>query len=137
MFGYSFDEEVFYGNCETREEALEEGMEEYHEYGTIYTGRLVEYRASEFVPPVDRMLDDMADNACERVGDEVVDVWLFNLPPDVKRELADSIKRLVDEWATKHNLHPRFHGVEDVQAHESEGPAVEEFTPGTPKTELE
>lgn len=95
------------------EEALEYATDDTDRSGEIiiYEGQLKTELASHYFrcDP----LEYMRDNAFDEVG-ECCDEWP-DITNDQDKELEDMIKAVIDQWATKHELHPRFGLIENVK----------------------
>jgi len=109
---YSHDEEDF--SCDSVEEAAELAWDrnEENKIGdviTLWEGEAVPLSASRFTPP---MADYLTERAYEEHG-EYAEAWKFS--KEEEKSLQDAVDALVDEWATKNNMHPRFYKVTNVQ----------------------
>jgi len=110
---YSTNEEWWDGLDEflTRDEAIEAGR---HEAGgtRFFTGRR---KALFFGDAV--FFDDMAERAAEHFYDEVGEA-AEDYAPMVDDEAREELRKLLNDWATKHNVHPQFFTVVDVEEHQ-------------------
>lgn len=112
---YSHDEETFESF-----EAAAQGLID-HDYKQGYLQEIelsrgvpVKHKAANFAPCGGWMVDHMREQAYDRAG-EHCDDWLDGLPDGAGTELAVAVEKMVNEWADKHNLHPTFYTVKDVQ----------------------
>jgi hypothetical protein len=127
---YSFDEEVFSGDFETREEALDAGivdkLESDHclEPGNVFyvwTAECAPPRpASSYLPSAWWAVDHLQSNASDELSDGAPDIagkWLENVDRDLVDSLSQKLAAAVDQWATENNLHPEWHDVRAVKEH--------------------
>ena len=129
---------------------------------SIWTGENRTFVASDFVPPgAGSLLERLAEEAYE-VGGEFAEDWLANITNDPRRrldrrnvaesdedftarvqtwketeqaketELHESVKALVDAWATRHGEHPRFYHVAAIVQHDFDLVATEDGTEPAP-----
>lgn len=67
------------------------------------------YPASRYL--ISEQIDQFIENANQQAYDQtqIEDLdWLNGLTDEQKAELNASLGKAFDEWATKHNLHPKF-----------------------------
>lgn len=110
-YAYSFDEERYDGNFDTREEAVEEARDIDPDI-PVWTGRAVRPKLSHFLRDADWWLEWASDRAADECA-EYSDGW----PPKAPPGADDDLMRVLDEWAERHGLQPQFFLVEDVQEH--------------------
>lgn len=74
---------------------------------TLYSSEFAPTTASQYFPDGPYVIGIAADEAYDNIG-EHCDDWLDRVPENAVDELTSSLKKLYDEWATKHKLQPRF-----------------------------
>lgn len=103
-FWYSLNGEEF--RCESLEEAAKELWDDdTYEVGheaVIWQGEAEYPTAGEFVP---EMTGELIDAACSDVG-EVAEDWFFTSAQET--ELQSLVGDVVNDWADRHGLQPRF-----------------------------
>lgn len=101
---WSADGEYFEDYDTAAEIARDNGAE------TIFAGFKVSHKAGDFIP---RMVDRIGESAWDDIG-EYIDNW-----PRVTQkqddELQSQVAEIVNTWATRHNLQPKFFTVRDVK----------------------
>jgi len=75
---------------------------------TIYSGEAIKYAASDFTLDY---IEQMGEQAYDNVGESAQD--FPDCTPDQEKELIESIKKVIDAWASNHGLHPRFWGIKN------------------------
>jgi len=121
-FVFSSNEErydsVFY---DTREEALNAARDEEPDGGAVFTGIAKSLKLSDgaTIRNLEWWWDTVEENFWEEVG-EVSEL------PKPSKEAFEELRASINEWATKHDLHPKFFRVDDVQIHYPDG-RVEEY----------
>lgn len=117
-YAYSLNAEDFQGDYSSREAAIEGALEEVDDEETIDTGVVVRQAASSYTVTglAARIIETMQDVACELVG-EAHEGWLEYVSDEQVKELDSAFKRAIDQWADRHDLHPEFGRVEEVQQH--------------------
>jgi hypothetical protein len=112
-WGYSTDEENWNGDgwFETKEEAIQEGKENYEGDFSFYVGKAVEVKP---YVEVERFLDEISESIYDECGDCAED-YLNGLDVQIKHELGKELNQVLQNWLTKHNLHPNFYLIEDVE----------------------
>lgn len=75
---------------------------------TLYKGEEVKCTFSDYFD-VNYMLEIVSDNAYDNVGDWASG-YLYNVTPEQKGDL----KKLVCDWADRHQLHPSFYSIEKI-----------------------
>ncbi len=89
-YSYSFDEEQYYGDSPTVEDAIAEAVDSMEEGQNLYVGENKKYTAHQFVDPY-AILDLATDWAGDEIGESSQD-WLIGLMKD-KKKLAE-LKKL-------------------------------------------
>lgn len=109
-WGYSRDEETYTGAFDTRQEAIDEGLE-YSENG-VYVGQ---YQApsspEEYIDA-----EDLFEKVC--CQDEYCGDWAegtLDCTREQQDELTEAIRRVFGEWIDRHGLRPTFGLVYDSQ----------------------
>lgn len=114
-FVYSFNEERYDGpEFDTREEAAAAAREE--DEGTFFTGIVKTLKLSDAATLHNLIWwwDTVQDNFWEEVGD-------VGELPRPSNEAFEELQKSIDEWATKHDLHPKFFRVDEVMTHHPDG----------------
>ncbi|MEE8386367.1 MAG: hypothetical protein V3S01_10665 [Dehalococcoidia bacterium] len=116
----------FFGEYASRQEAVKAGHKEARLEGgggpvyALRTGRAVPCTASQYAPDAEDVLDTIACRTDDHVGD-FSEFWSGTLfhkaQKGAREELTESVRKLVDDWATKHDLQPDFYAIVDVQDH--------------------
>ncbi len=77
---------------------------------TVFEGHPKQYLASDFLSFDPE--DNLGENACN-LHEDHADNWP-NSTGEQDNELVKAMCAVVDEWATRHDLHPKFYGVENI-----------------------
>lgn len=82
---------------------------------TIYVGQF-----QGFVPSVnvDTVLDEIAENA-SWVGGDYADDYLHHVPKDAREELEEELNSVLSEWIEKHQYHPTFYSIVNIETIEN------------------
>ena len=113
MFCYSTDEELFCGREVSRETAAHIALTE-TEADKVWTAEIIEVTAKHYFQ--EDTLDILRDRAYDDMGD-YAEGWLDDVTNVQQRELHDAILSTIDAWASKHNHHPRFFDIKNIQEH--------------------
>ena len=107
---YSTDEEHFdYNNwADAAEYVLDDPDVKVGDVRVIYKGIALKKKMSDYADPGE-FADQLACAAADIVGEYSED-W-----PDFTGAAVEELKVLLDEWATKHDLHPKFYEVANVE----------------------
>lgn len=104
-----------YSEGATREEAARKYQEEHDASATHFTtGTARKVTARDFAPDDDDIIEMMVLRASDLVG-EAADSYLWKVPPEVRRALADRITAVIDAWSTEFGLQPTFWAIEDAE----------------------
>ena len=76
----------------------------------IYEGEEVEKSASTYIPCINNLIEQVQENAWEDLG-EFSAGWLDDVTTEQTKDLENMLESMLDKWATKHELQPRFFGV--------------------------
>ena len=79
---------------------------------SISEGVSVPYKASDFAPP--HICAEMG----ERFDDECHEDYAGEWPEANKEQEAElllNVKKIIDDWADRHDLHPKFYRVKDTR----------------------
>jgi hypothetical protein len=102
------DGHCFFGSgFDSREDAVRAALDSLTSEIDFQTARQVPIKVSRFLN-----LDHVIESAKERFGD-MADYFMTAIGNEEESEL----RNLIDHWATKHDLHPTFFDVADVQVH--------------------
>lgn len=115
MFCYSSNREFFHGDCETREEAIEEGFDYEPDEDIIYTGVADEIKFSDLIS-AESILDETNDRLYDIIGDTDYDVYPKVTVEQIK-ELDIYLKDAIDKWAEDEGLVFSGFRVVDIQEH--------------------
>lgn len=100
--------------CDSREEAIEEGMKEAIEEGlkSFRIGR----RESCTIPRIfaDNIIEDAIKDLVEEVG-EAAESHLDEVTEDQEKELEEQLNEVFYNWNKKYNLFPNYHRVLDYE----------------------
>ena len=134
---YSNTDERFWSESyPTREAALAAGREEYaEEYPedgpcAIYTARVRTVRFEELYPSWDEMWERIGEQAFEQAGEAAEDWPPQKLSAEAEKDFAD----MLDAWAERHGLQPKWYAVEDIERGAGALPQPEE-TADSPQPE--
>ena len=95
------------------DDLLGSGNAEVGDKVTIYKGEGESKKASAYYWA--DTIENMLENGYEEAG-EYADYWsLDQATSEQKTELEDEIKKVIDIWADKHNMHPRFYNIENQE----------------------
>lgn len=110
-YAWSHDEETYYGDFATREEAAIEGTDGTIEQ-TCFVGRCVPP-----TQPEDRFdIDDLIDHvSCQDdyLGDHA-DKW-YRGTREQEAEINREVRAAIAKWLDKHDLRPTFYNITDVE----------------------
>ena len=97
VWGHSDDRntDLWRGACPSREEAILDGTSEYGGE-PFWVQRGVPRDPADYVPDVADIIEQMAENAADDVGEPAAD-W-----PDVGKEAKAALAALLQTWARKH-----------------------------------
>lgn len=111
-FGYSTDEEMFYGDCPTREEALAEAIRENPDAWRIWTAKRVPLDLVQCFPPVDHLLDMIRDNSADVTCLDVLDC----VEPSAEQRLDDALRAAFGAWLKAEGF-DKYWTADDDQEH--------------------
>ena len=115
---YSTNEEAY--NYDTLEEAAEYVFDDPDLHvGTVrsvFEGEPVKRKAGDYFLRWDSglILEVLTDNAYEECGD-FSEGWLDTVSPEQQAELTALVKKEINAWADKYNLHPTFYTVTNTR----------------------
>ncbi len=116
-FSYSTNEENYFGNYATREEALADALA--GESGsTIYIG--------ENIPPIQPEVFWHASDWLEHVScqddyySDFADDWDYSTK-EQRAELESEVRQVMAKWLDKHKLRPRHYMVTNITEHDKDG----------------
>lgn len=114
-YSYSFNEENFYGEFESIEEAIAEAKE-YGDNSEVFIGE-----NGEFHPSVDGewCVDMLREQVADKCG-EYSDNYLYEIPKGAEKELTDVLTEAFNKWAKKHGQEPNFYPVNNVKKYSLE-----------------
>lgn len=116
-YSYSFNEENFYGEFDSIEEAIAEAKEDCcGDEFEVFIGE-----NGEFKPSVDgeRCMDMLREQAADECG-ECSDNYLYEIPKGAEKELTDVLTEAFNKWAKKHGQEPNFYPVNNVKKYSLE-----------------
>lgn len=120
-FAYSFNEENYYGNFDSREDAAAEAFaDEDENASTVWTAERVTPDRSVCEEAV---IDQVRESSTELSGDWA-DSYLTRISKEAKRELQAELQAVWDRWEAKHDLEPTWFNVENPQRHDREDSQV-------------
>jgi hypothetical protein len=113
MFSYSFDEEHFHGQFETREDAIAEAVSESAELGKWF-------QVGRCVPPTQpenwwSPSDWLEHVSCQdSYGGDYAEDW-DESTAEQREELQREVRAVMAAWLDRHELRPRFYLVDQIQ----------------------
>ena len=126
-YAYSFDNERYYGDCDSIEEVLKEAREEAKGYienaedisenaGTVYIGRVC-----RFAPYVDaeKVIEEL-QNYAEYEADEASCDQLQDVTDEDLSKLENMLTETFNKWARETGNEPNFFVVKDVKEYSLE-----------------
>ncbi len=114
-YSYSHNEETYFGDYDTREEALRQADAGPGE--TVWTGHQVDVRIGDFAPFATDLLEQCRDRAAERAGWDLIEGWLNWVSAAAELALQERLKAVLEAWADEFAEQPTFFLIEDVQQH--------------------
>jgi hypothetical protein len=113
-------EDYFHGGFDSREEAVDEAVEQLGDEDTYEIGKAVPFTIEQslpttFVESLFGRMNTIAYVAC----DELVDSWPndINIPEPELKVANETIKKTIVDLLTKHNCHPPCFRVVDIEEH--------------------
>lgn len=106
----SSDGEIFCGDCESKEEAIEAVKVDYG--GDGYVGRNVKIEFDEqdiLIPDIEH---ELSEKLFYEVG-EVSENW--EIPKDIMKKFAESYEKFVIDFINKNGLQPTCYKVVDIE----------------------
>lgn len=71
----------------------------------------------QFLPRVERILDDINERAYEECGEVAMD-WLMDLSKEKIQDFKETLHAAILAWMERNNELPYFWGVEQIQKHD-------------------
>lgn len=120
-YAYSFDNERYYEQCDSVEEALEAAKidakndDKLKDVKTVYIGRV-----HKFVPEVDAwaVMENLWDDAYEETNDPID--YLSDVSDDEADKLGQMLTETFNKWARETGNEPNFFVVKDVKEYSLE-----------------
>lgn len=114
-YAYSYDEEYFRGEFESRGAAVAEAVAFGGSGYGLWTGKIVPY-----VPRLDWLAGDVVDALRREAGEESehAESWLGNVAPEDKAELQKELEAAVTRFLAKPKNKPQFFMVDEVEEHQ-------------------
>ena len=94
VWGWSEDQEHYHSQCGTKEQAIAEGRAACD--GDFFVGQGSVQCSSQFAPDVERLVEEMGENAYEECGDAAED-W-----PDVTDAAKIKLRKFIEVWMVEH-----------------------------------
>jgi hypothetical protein len=118
----SSNEETFSGDYASREEAIAFAADELgvEPGGLFWVGRSVPYVVEVRKHTADRLVEQLAEDAYDEVGD-VAEDWLRRVTDGQLTDLASRLDSVVEAWLEDYGHEPGFWRVEDVTEHRAPG----------------
>ena len=112
---YSHDEEHFYGDFDTKEEAIEEAIYALDETGADFAMIWVGEEADISIHLCAHVvLDQLAEDAYEEAG-EHAEKFLQHVEKEHEEELEKELNQVIKTWMKKHKYEPTFYTVKNVE----------------------
>lgn len=116
-YGWSVDEELFFGEYASREEALAAALKENPEKTTVWTARsekpnirdLVSYMGSRFI--------EQAGERAYEIGGHAAEGWLTGVGPEEEKALDAALVEAFVTWAKNRGFTPDWWTAADVIQH--------------------
>lgn len=109
------DDEIWYidyEGYETKEEAINDGLNMIDEETGFRVGRIIPCRMSGI--DTDRVIEDAQGELYDEVG-ECAETYLNDITTEQEKELEEALNNVFYEWHKKHNLFPTCFTVEDEE----------------------
>lgn len=119
-FSYSFDEESYSGEYDTREEAAQEAFTERPEAESCYVGE-----SKTPIPENYFTADDIIEVIQNQ--DDFLGEWAEDWPEankEQRAELTEQLRSVFSAWLDKHNLRPSFFNVVDSEKVIKQQPSI-------------
>lgn len=109
---YSYNGENFTGECNTKEEAIEEAIREYgDDYQMLYIGEAVEQTIHI---SADRLIDELYENAREQYGD-YAEGFLMHVKQEHKEMLECMVNSVIGTWMDFYKYKPASYSVNNIE----------------------
>lgn len=109
---YSYNAENYYGDLNTKEEAIEEAKSEYgDDYNVIYVGQAVRPNTSV---SADHLIDEIYESVRDECG-EYAEGYLERVDPKDQSILEERINEVVGKWLKEFKYEPTFYTVTNVE----------------------
>ena len=110
-WGYSTNEELYSGECDTKEEAIAEAIAESEDSYTLHVGQ---YKAVR--PEINgyQICEQVGEHAYEQCGEVCID-WLGYVPKEQEQLLTKRLTDVFYDWCKEFGYTPNFFGVENVE----------------------
>jgi hypothetical protein len=112
---YSYNEENFEGDFDTKEQAIEEAMYYYKDYELdqdyIWVGQT---KPVSVGVNTDSILEQLGEEAYEQAG-EYADDYLSNVTLNHMKILEQRLNDVLGSWMKEFNYEPNFWAVENIQ----------------------
>ena len=120
-YAYSFDNERYYGDCDSIEEVLKEAREEAKGYientedifenaGTVYIGRVCRFQP---YIDADKVIEEL-QNYADYEADEASFDYLQDVTDEDLSKLENMLTETFNKWARETGNEPNFFTVQDV-----------------------
>lgn len=116
-YGYSTNEEMFSGECMTRQEAVEECILEndyLNEGDTFWTAEQEAIDLQSHIPNAEQILEDLEESIGDEAG-EVSEDFLNDVTQEQTNELDQAISFVILGWFKAHDLMPTFWKAKNVE----------------------
>ncbi|MET3508270.1 hypothetical protein [Halalkalibacter oceani] len=110
---YSFNEENFEGDFDTRDDAIGEGLYYYEEdnQSELYVGQAQEVSLGV---NIDFIVEQLGEDAYEQCG-EVAEDYLCNVKSEHREILEDKMNDVLQKWMDEFKYNPTFYTVGNVE----------------------
>ena len=117
-YGYSVNEEDYHGLFDSREEALEEGLETYPDEDVIFTAKAVHPSSAQLYPLCADDCIDGANGQLYELCGEHSEGHEIDQTKEQQDDLDDMLQAAFVAWCEKYKMQATCYYVDDVQKHE-------------------
>ncbi|MBH0311948.1 hypothetical protein I7E32_16370 [Alcaligenes faecalis] len=114
---YSFNEEYFHGEFDSREEVIKEAIEENKDYNYKYKVCQIGKSTEAPTPGIDvtSLLENIVNEAIQDLPDGVGNEYLDNVTKEHAEELEEELNEVLHKWFEKYGYKPTWFVVNDFE----------------------